>query len=74
MFYKQKESRIVNKKETSYTLDGDNRVQYRKQVGYAVVLAILVNGILMISSYNYAQHLAYKESVQIIKLEHYKGR
>lgn len=72
MFYKQNGSKIVNKEEINYEADGGESTSYRRQVWYAVVLAILINGILMVSSYNYAQYLAYKESVQVINLENYK--
>lgn len=72
MFYKQNGSKIVTKEEMSYEIAGDDNATYRGQVWYAVVVAILMNGILMIGSYNYAQYLAYKESVQVIKPENYK--
>lgn len=72
MFYKQNGSKIVNEEEINCKVDGEDRGRYEKQVWYAVGLAILMNGILMVGSYNYAQRLAYRESVQVIKLENYK--
>lgn len=51
----------------------DNKTMFLKKTWKVIILAILINGILIMSSYNYVQYLAYKESIQIIKLENYKS-
>lgn len=64
-------SKMVSKDNEIYAYE--NRIINHRQTYLSVILAILINGILIISSYNYAQHLAYKENVQVIKLENYKN-
>lgn len=64
-------SRMVS--DTGYICLRNNERMFFKQAWKAIILAILINGILIISSYNYVQYLAYKESIQIIKLENYKS-
>lgn len=50
-----------------------NKIKLCKKTGITILLAILLNGILAVSSYNYVQYVVYKENIQIIELENYKN-
>lgn len=64
-------SRMVS--DADYMCLKNNKTMFFKKTWKATILAILINGILIMSSYNYVQYLAYKESIQIIELENYKS-
>lgn len=49
-----------------------NKINFCKKTGITIMLAILINGILILSAYNYVQYLVYKENIQVIELENYR--
>ncbi len=65
------ESRVVSNADCICL--SNNKIMFLKKTWKASILAILINGILILSSYNYVQYLAYKKNIQIIKLENYKN-
>lgn len=70
MVYKKCGSKMVS--EDEYVEREIYRTSFIRQTWCTIVLAILINGIIIIGSYNYVQYLAYKENVQVIKPENYK--
>ena len=74
MVYKKCGSKMVSEDDQQYVEKEKNKARYIKQAWHTMILAILINGILIIGSYNYAQYLAYRENVQVIKPENYKTK